>query len=111
IRDEEIEVAVAVVIDKRAAGVPALAVSGDAGFFADVGEGAVAVVVLEDIFPEVGDEESVEIVVVGDADALSPTGMNETGLGGDVGESAVAVIFEKMRCGFLSGGEAFEAPA
>ena len=113
IRDEKIDVPVAVVVDESAACVPALAVSSHAGFFANVGEGAVPVVVVENIFSEVGDEEIVEpvVVVVADAHALPPAGMNQTGFGGDVGEGAVTIILEKMRKGFLSGGKAFEAPA
>ena len=72
--DEEVELAVAIVIDERAASVPAFAVSGDAGLLADVGEGAVAVVVIENVFAEVADEQIVVavIVVVADADTLSP---------------------------------------
>jgi len=113
IGDEEIEMAVAIVVHEGTAGVPALAGGGDAGFFADVGEGAVAIVVIENIFAEVGDEEIVEtvVVVIADADALSPAGVREAGFGGDIGESAVAIIFEEMRGGLLAGGEAFEARA
>src|SRR5207237_8915011 len=82
-------------------------------FFADIGESAVAVVVIEDIFSKIGDEEIVEtvVVVITDADALSPAGMKQAGFGGDVGESAVAIVFEKMIGGFLASGETFEAPA
>ena len=111
--DEQIEFAVAVVVHESAAGVPALAVSGDAGLFADVGEGAVAVVVVENVLAEVGDEQVFEavVVVVADADALSPAGVGHAGLCGDVGESAVAIVLEEMRGGLLAGGEAFEAPA
>jgi len=82
-------------------------------FFADVSEGAVAVVAVENIFSEVGDEEIVEtiVIVVADTDSLSPAGMEQAGFGGDVGEGAVAIVFEEMRRGFLSGGKTFEAPA
>src|SRR5205823_6152663 len=113
IRDEKIDVAVAVVVDESAACVPALAASGHAGFLANVSEGAVPVVVVENIFSEVGDEEIVEpvVVVVADAHALPPAGMYQTGFGGDVGEGAVTIVLEKMRKGFLSGGKAFETPA
>ncbi len=49
--DIEIEMAVAVVIEKGAAGVPAFqagrGAGGDAGFFRDIGERAVAIVVIE----------------------------------------------------------------
>src|SRR5229473_2372588 len=111
--DEKIEVAVAIVVHESAAGVPALAVSGDAGFFADVCEGAVTVVVVENVFSEVGNEEIVEavVVVIADANGLPPAGMEQAGFSGDVRESSVAIVFEEMRSGFLSGRETFEAPA
>src|SRR6266851_5470037 len=85
----------------------------DAGFFADVGEGAVAVVVVENVFSAVGDEEIVEtvVIVVADADTLSPAEMQQAGFGGDVGERAIAIVLEEMICGFLACGETFEAPA
>ena len=37
--------------------------------------------------------------------------MKQAGFGGDIGESAIAIVLEEMRCGFLSGGKTFEAPA
>ena len=87
--------------------------SGDAGLRADIGEGAIAVVVVEDVLAPVGDEQIVVavVVVVADADALSPAGVDESGFGGDVGEGAVAIVFEEMVGGLLSGGKAFEARA
>ncbi len=49
---------------------------GEAGLGGDVGEGAVAVVAVEDILAVVADEEIVEavVVVVADAAALAPAG-------------------------------------
>ena len=44
--DHEIEMAVAVVVDEGAAVAPGFAGASDAGFFADVGEGAVTIVVI-----------------------------------------------------------------
>jgi len=108
IGDEEIELAVAIVIDECAAGIPALATGGDAGFFADVGESAVAIVVIENIFAEVGDEEIFEaiVVVVADADTLAPAVATDAGLRGDIGESAITIIFKEVGDWFLakSGG-------
>src|SRR5439155_16808310 len=74
IGDEEIELAVTIVVNESAARIPALAVSGDAGFFGDFAESAVAIVVVETIFAEVADEEIVEavVVVIADAAALPP---------------------------------------
>ena len=72
-----------------------------------------AVVAVERVLTVVGDEEIVPavVVVVADADALSPPGAGEAGLEGDVGEGAVAVVFEEMAGGRLALGEAFEAGA
>ena len=83
----------------------------DSGFFAHVGKGAVTVVVVEDVLAEIGDEQIVEtvVVVVADADALSPAGMNEAGFGGDIGEGAIAIVLEEVGDGLLAGGKAFEA--
>ena len=75
--DEEIEVAVLVVVEKGAAGVPAQSwFCGQAGLRGDVGEGAVAVVAVEDVLAVVADEEIVPaiVVVVADAAALAPAG-------------------------------------
>ncbi len=59
---------------------------------------------VENVPAKVADEKIVEavVVVVADADALSPAGMYETGRGSDVSESAVTIIFEEMRMRFLT---------
>ena len=73
----------------------------EAGFGSDVGEGAVAVVTVEDVLAVVGDEEVVPavVVVVADAAALSPAAAGEAGFGSDVGEGSVAVVLEEMQMG------------
>jgi hypothetical protein len=111
--DEKIELAVAIVIDKGTAGIPALTVGGNAGLGGNIGERAVVIVVVEDVFAEVGNEEIVEavVVVVADADGLSPAGMNQASLYGDVGEGAVAIIFVQAIGGLLARGKAFQARA
>src|SRR5580658_3920192 len=107
--------AVFVVVDPGAAGVPARFGAGleEAGAFGDVGEGAIAVVVVEDVLPVVGDEEIVVaiVIVVADAAGLSPASADvEAGTFGDIGESAVAIIFEEAAVGFFALGESLEAP-
>src|SRR4029077_9899939 len=79
----------------------------------DIGKRAVAVVVVEDVLAEVGDEEIVEavVVVIADADGLPPAGMNEARLSGDVGESTVAIIFVQAIGGLLAGRKAFQTRA
>ncbi len=85
----------------------------EAGFGGDVGEGAVAVVAVEDVLAVVTDEEIVPavVVVVADAAALAPAAVCEAGFGGDVGEGAVAIVFEEVRDGFLALGKAFDTGA
>src|SRR4029077_1490731 len=79
----------------------------------DIGKRAVAVVVVEDVLAEVGDEEIVEavVVVIADADGLPPAGMNEARLSGAGGERTVAIIFVQAIGGLLAGGKAFQTRA
>src|SRR5580704_800461 len=108
--------AVLVVVDPGAAGVPARFWAGleEARALGDVGEGAIAVVVVENVLAVVGDEEIVVavVVVVTDAAGLSPTGADvEAGTFGYIGEGAVAIIFEETAMRFLAFRETFQAPA
>src|SRR5882724_1684748 len=75
--DEQVEMAVTVVVEEGAAGIPAreLTASGsDARMFGNVGEGAVAVVAEERAVAPIRDEKIVMaiVVVVADAAALPP---------------------------------------
>src|SRR5260370_41688058 len=105
--------AVAVVVEEGAAGVPAGLRLQQTGLLGDVGEGAIAVVAVEDVLAVVADKEIVPaiIVVIADAAALSPSCAGESSFRSDVGEVAVAIVFEEVRDGFLSFGKAFEAGA
>src|SRR5208282_6023841 len=76
-----------------------------------IGEGSVAVVAIESILTEVGDEEILKavVVVVADADAHRPTGIEQAGLSSDVGERTIAIVLVKAIAG--SGRDAFQAAA
>ena len=93
--DEEIELAVAVVVSPRGSGGPVA--EGDAGLLCDVGKGAIVVVVEEAIFAEVGDVEvgPAVVVVVTDGNAEAPAVVGDSGLGGDVGEGSIVIIVEE----------------
>ena len=67
---------------RRRSRCPSACRPGHSGFFADVGERAVTVVVVEHILAEIGDEQVLVavVVVVADADALSPARVLEAGL-------------------------------
>ena len=108
--------AVSVIVDPGAASVPARFRAGleQAGAFRDIGERAVAIVVIENVLAVVGDEEIViaVVVVVADAAGLSPAGADvEAGTFGDIGEGAVAIVFEETAMRFLAFGKTLEAPA
>src|SRR4051794_14898096 len=81
IGDEEIEVAVAVVVDPSAAGAPAGVITKQAGGFGDIAEGAIAVIFVELVLAVVGDEQIFEavVVVVADANAASPSSVMQAG--------------------------------
>ena len=74
--DDEIEFAVAVVVDEGAAGAPLFAGACDSGLLGYFFEGAVALVVEEAVLAVAGDVEVVEavVVVVADAGSLTPAG-------------------------------------
>src|SRR6185295_10303054 len=81
--------------------------------FADIGKRAITVIVVKNTLAEVGDKQVFEtvVVIIADADALSPAGVRHAGFRGDVGESAVAIVLEEMGSRLLSSGEALQAPA
>ncbi len=90
--------AVLVVIDESAAGVPAAlpiaGIRGDAGFSGEIGELAVAVVVPQSAVAPIGNKQVVPavVVVVSRADALAPAGPRHAGLQSDICERAVAIV-------------------
>ena len=104
VRDEEVGVAVGVVVAKDDAGGPAF-VFVEAGCFGDVGEGAVAVVAIEHDAAEATDDEVGEAIVVEVADgrAHGPAGIADAGLVGDVGEGAVVIVVVERAAGLLAG--------
>src|SRR5256885_2338793 len=109
--DEEIEFAVAIVVDKCTAGVPALAVTAHARFISYIRERAITIVVIKNVLAEIADEEIFEavVVVVTNANALSPAGVGYAGLHGNVCECSVTIILEKMRRRLLALGETLQA--
>ena len=99
--DEDIEVAVAIVIDEGAARTPARAGDRQAGLGGDVGEFAVAAIAVEAVRPVVGDEQVglAVIIEIADAGGLRPAGAREAGLPADLGEVAFAVVAIELRVG------------
>src|SRR5205807_10541569 len=104
---------VAVVIGEGAAGAPIFSAARNMRFFADVGERAVAVVVIENIFAVVGDIKIFEavIVVVTDAHALSPAGVSQARFFGDIGERAVVIVVVEVARRGLARRQGFQLGA
>ena len=92
--DEEIEAAVAVVVDKRAAGAPAHVAPAEPGGRRHVLEPCTAVVAIQDVVTVVREEhvEPAVIVDVAGADARGPSGAPQADLVGHVDERAIARV-------------------
>ena len=101
-RDQQIEAAVAVVVDPRAAAAVAGRGRRQPRLRRHVGEGAVAVVAIQGVVAVAGDEQVVEAVVVEVADGhrRRPAGAGQSGFRRDVGEGAVAVVLVEAIGGF-----------
>ena len=97
--DEKVDVAVAVVIQKGAAGAPARARNRQFCLGGDVGEFSVAQVAIENVVAVVGDQHvgPPVVIVVGHADALSPAFLRDAGLARHFGEVAVSVVVIQLR--------------
>src|SRR5258708_39835456 len=89
--------AVVVIISEGGTRPPASGVS-YSGFRGDIGERAIAIVVVEHAPIEIGNIKvfPAVIVVVADGGAKSPTAMREARLGRHLGESAIAVIVVEL---------------
>ncbi len=96
--DDEIEVAVIVVITESRARSPAAGV-GDASFRGDIGKRSIVVVVVERGVVEAGDVDVFPaiVVVVADGHAVSPAAEIEAGFRGNVGERSVVVVVVELR--------------
>ena len=102
-----------VVIDERATGIPARCLACYAGFFGDFGKGAVAVVAIKQILPVVSDENIIPpiVIVVADADALTPARVQQPCFRGHVGKGAITIVVEEAIRGSLVRREPFNCRA
>src|SRR5579862_4628892 len=93
--------AIAIIIDKGAPGIPALQAGSSprsyAGLGCYFGERAVAVVVIECAIPPVRDEQVIVaiVVIVSRAHALAPAGAQQTGFRRHIRKGSVAIILIK----------------
>ena len=101
IGDKQIEVPVAIIVQKTAACAPRLFRAGDTSFFGDIREGPVAIIVVEDVVPPIADKQIVEaiVIIVTDATSLSPTRMGQTSLLSDIRKGPVTVVVKEVTRG------------
>ena len=91
--------AVAVIIQKRAACAPANLLIVNPGFASDICEGPVAVVVKQNVVAPEAAEKIVPsiVVIVPYANAGLPSRPRQAGFFCDVGECSVAIVLKKLR--------------
>src|SRR6266404_7617294 len=109
--DEEVDVAIAVVIAPGSASHKAAAA--DAGFFGDVFKFAVAEIAVQDAAGIAGDEkiELAVVVEVSHGDAHAPAFAGQACCGGDVLEGAVWLLVIESDHGIAAGAEAVDRGA
>ena len=97
VRDHQIEMAVAIIINPRASRTPGLPRARHTRFFRDLGEHAVLVVV-QAVLPVVSDVKIFPpvVVVIADANPLPPARRAQTSLDRDIGKRPVMIVAIEM---------------
>src|SRR5439155_2993891 len=95
--DEQVQMPVAIVVEKGAACAPLRVLAQETRPFRNVRKSAVTVVVIENVLAPVHDKKVVKavVVVVADADALAPAEAGQSGLLRHVLEGAVAIVAQQ----------------
>ena len=99
--NEQIEVPIPVIVQKATTRTPAIRRSGNASLFGDIRECAIAVVVIEHILSEIGNEKIVEaiVIVISNAACLTPSRTSESSLPGDIREGSIAIVMKQIAGG------------
>jgi hypothetical protein len=94
VRDEQVEMAIAIVIEEGAAGTPSGFGVDETRFASDIFKGTVSQIAVELVLPEVSAEEVVVavVVIVTDADSIGPSNGFESCLLCNIGEGTVAIV-------------------
>ena len=92
--DEQIQVAIPVVVQEAAPCAPARLLVPQAGGFGYIGKGSVAIVAIKPVLSEAGDEDVFEsvVVIVADANSGGPIPGTQAGFLGNVGDGSVGVV-------------------
>lgn len=112
--DEEIEMPVAVIVEKGAAGVPTGFGLEESSRGYHIGEGSIAVIAVEGILAVIRNEEVIPsiVVVIADTAALAPSSfVLQAGAYRHICKGTVAVVFEQMALRLLPFGKAIKTPS
>ena len=98
VRNHQVQLAIAIIVNKRAAGAPLLSGSGHSGYFREFPKSSVSLVVVEPILAIAGHIEIVIsiIVIVADADALPPCCTQQAGVCRYIGKRAIVIVVKEM---------------
>ena len=96
VRDKQVEMTIAIIVEKAATGAPGAARARYSGLLRDISEGAVSIVVVENVVSPIADKEIVEavIVVVPDTTTLAPAAVCQSRLLCYIAEGAIAIVVE-----------------
>src|SRR6266849_5088651 len=108
----QVEATVTIVVNESTPGTPGLSRSCYASLFGHFGENAM-VIMIETILPVIRDVQIFPtiIIVISDANALTPSRGNKTGLHGDIRESPIMIVVIQVVGGSLIGWESFQCRA
>src|SRR5437762_1182644 len=107
--DEKVEMTVAIKVHETATGAPKSLLAPQSRGLGYVGEGAVAIIAVEEVLPKPRNENVVKavVIVIANANAASPTNRAQSGFFRDICESAIAIVLVKAIGRAL--GSAFQA--
>jgi hypothetical protein len=109
---KQVEFAVAIVVNPGTAGPPMGSIPADTGLPGDVGEGSITVVVVKHILTPIGDKRVLKpvVVIVAHANTGRPTGTEQAGFCGHIGQGAISIVLvQPVRGAWRSGLEAWPA--
>ena len=92
--DEQVEMAVAVVVDKAAARAPAWLIIPETHRLCHICEGTVAIVAIETVLSKIRAEKILKtiVVIVPDADSRRPPDRSQSGFFCNISKRAVAIV-------------------
>src|SRR5215469_7699273 len=92
--DEKVQMTITIIVDEGASSIPAGAFPAYTGFIGNVSKSSVAIIVIKSILAVVGNENVfvAVIIVVADADPLSPSRSCQAGVTSHIRKGAISIV-------------------